>query len=253
MFIETALKNICLDVIVNNIHSSDLNDFYKHAVESYNNCPPSYNESERKKAQEKMMHLQMRIQGIISKAYTNEAPTVTHYYNSPYFNSIPLWAIFEHLTLGDFGVLLDNLTLDLRNKIHLRLKMVSPLDTNRKNICDYVYTLKDLRNVIAHNAVVYDGRFAKNQMKAKSQRMREYLRSRYKLQYVKFEDMVDYVILISFFLEVLGETKSSIVAFVKKFEVLTKKYISSIGHAISNITINSNWTYRIDILKANLK
>lgn len=251
MYIETSLKNICLNVIMNSIGSSDLNIFYKKAVESYKNSPDSYNPKQKKEAQEGLMRLQTRIHSIISKAYSGEKPTITHFYNNTNYNGIPLWAVFENLTLGDFGSLINCLTFDLKDSISKRLKMDSPIDTSRKNICEYIFTLKDLRNAIAHNAVVYDNRFGKAQANSKSQRMKDYLKTKYHLQYVKFEDIIDYVVLISFFLEILGESRTDILAFIKNFKTLTDSYIASIGTDISKVTFNNNWSYRIDALIAN--
>ena len=63
--------------------------------------------------------------------------------------------------MGDFGYLLSCLTQDVRRKISRNIGLNLSSDTNCTLVYKYVYTLKDLRNAIAHNDVVYDTRFRK--------------------------------------------------------------------------------------------
>lgn len=65
------------------------------------------------------------------------------------------------LTMGDFGHLLSCLTKDMRKKISRKIGINLSCDTNCTLVYKYVYALKDLRNAIAHNDVVYDTRFRK--------------------------------------------------------------------------------------------
>lgn len=77
------------------------------------------------------------------------------------YNEVPIWAIFEILTMGDFGYLLSCLTMNMREKISRAIGINLSCDTHRELVYKYVYTLKDLRNAIAHNDVEYDTRFRK--------------------------------------------------------------------------------------------
>lgn len=83
------------------------------------------------------------------------------FYNNVNYNEVPLWAIFEILTMGDFGYLLSCLTIDMREKVSRAIGINLSSDTYRELLYKYVYALKDLRNAIAHNDVVYDTRFKK--------------------------------------------------------------------------------------------
>ena len=47
------------------------------------------------------------------------------------------------LNLGDFGSLINCLTFDLKDSISKRLKMDSPIDTSRKNICEYIFQISN--------------------------------------------------------------------------------------------------------------
>lgn len=76
------------------------------------------------------------------------------------YNEVPIWAIFEILTIGDFGHLLSYLK-KIWEKRYLEIDLNLSCDINCTLIYKYVYALKGLRNAIAHNDVVYDTRFRK--------------------------------------------------------------------------------------------
>ncbi|MFQ9465023.1 MAG: Abi family protein [Gallintestinimicrobium sp.] len=57
------------------------------------------------------------MQNAIAAAYRKENPKITHFYNNVNYNEVPIWAIFEILTMGDFGYLLSCLTIDMREKV----------------------------------------------------------------------------------------------------------------------------------------
>ena len=117
MFIETALKNIALNTIMSEIDSSSIYDMYDKAISSYKNAPAGTREDIKKKYQNNKLNLQGSIQNAIAAAYRKENPKITHFYNNVNYNEVPLWAIFEILTMGDFGYLLSCLTIDMREKV----------------------------------------------------------------------------------------------------------------------------------------
>lgn len=245
MFIETALKNICLDTIISELNSDDPQDMYKYAIESFNNCPPWYNRKQKETAQEKLLRLESMVHSNITKAYKKNNPKITHFYNNMLYTNIPLWAIFEIMTMGDFGQLLSSLTFDMRDKLTRKIGFRISVDSNRELVYKYVYTLKDLRNAIAHNDVIYDARFNKI---TPSNAMKQCLIQEFGLQYVNFEDIIDYLALIVYIQKLLHVSKTEQKAFIKEFEVLTNDYIKSVGTSISSITINNNWKHRLKVI-----
>lgn len=116
MFIETALKNIALNTIMSEIDSSSIYDMYDKAISSYKNASAGTCEDIKRKYQNNKLNLQGSIQNAIAAAYRKENPKITHFYNNVNYNEVPLWAIFEILTMGDFGYLLSCLTIDVREK-----------------------------------------------------------------------------------------------------------------------------------------
>ena len=103
-----------------------------------------------------------------------------------------MWALFEIMTMGDLGYLLSCLTFDVRDDISQRIGINVSCDTDRQLIYKYIYTLKDLRNAIAHNAVVFDTRF-RNIDPTSS--MKQCLKLEIGLPYVNFKTIGDYIIL----------------------------------------------------------
>ena len=143
MLIETALKNIALNTIMAEINSNSIYDMYDKAVSSYKNASPGTSEDIKKKFQNNKLNLQGSIQNSIAAAYRKENPKITHFYNTVNYNEVPIWAIFEILTMGDFGYLLSCLTQDVRKKISRNIGLNLSSDTNCTLVYKYVYALKE--------------------------------------------------------------------------------------------------------------
>lgn len=247
MYIETAFKNIALDSILDFTKSESIQAMLDKAICSYNKSPASFNPKQKKKSQQNKLKLSVMIHSALSRAYQDENPQITHFYNNVNYSGVPLWALFEILTMGDFGFLLSCLQTDVRKKISLALGLGTPVDTDYHLIYKYTYLLKDLRNAIAHNAVVFDARFRKFDPNAA---MLSFLKTEVGLPFVNFKSIGDYVILISFFLKQLGLPKTEIKAFIRDFEKITNDYISSVDLSISSIAVRSDLNARLAILKS---
>lgn len=249
MFIETALKNISLNTIMTEIDSSSIYDMYDKVVSSYKNAPSSTTNDIKKKYQNNKLNLQGSIQNSIAAAYRKANPKITHFYNNADYNEIPIWAIFEILTMGDFGYLLSCLTMDMRGKISQAIGINLSSDTSHELVYKYVYALKDLRNAIAHNDVVYDTRFRKIDP---SRPMKQCLILEIGLPYINFKTIGDYIILICYFLKLLKVSKTEIKAFIREFEKNTKEYQNSVNPSVSAITIHPDLTSRMAILRNSI-
>jgi abortive infection bacteriophage resistance protein len=249
MFIETALKNIALNTIMAEIGPSSIYDMYDKVVSSYKNAPSNIPNDIKKKYQNNKLNLQGSIQNSIAAAYRKDNPKITHFYNNVNYNEVPIWAIFEILTMGDFGYLLSCLTIDMREKISLAIGINLSCDTYRELVYKYVYALKDLRNAIAHNDVVYDTRFRKMDP---SRPMKQCLILEMGLPYMNFKTIVDYIILICYYLKLLKVSKTEIKALIREFEKITNEYQSSVNPSVSAVTIHPDLSSRITILKNSI-
>lgn len=246
MFIETAVKNIALEGILVNANSESIQDMYDKVVSSYNNAPDSYTLDQKKKLQQNKLNLQNSIQASLASAYRKNNSKITHFYNNIGYSEVPIWALFEIMTIGDFGYLLSCLTYDVRDDISKRIGLNLASDTNRQLVYKYIYTLKDLRNAIAHNAVVFDTRFRDIDP---TNAMRECLKNEIGLSYVNFKTIGDYIILICYYLKMLHMSKTEIKAFIREFEKITSDYVSSVNPDVASIVIHPDLAERMNVLK----
>ena len=246
MFIETAVKNIALDCILNKANSENLQDIFDRVVSSYKNSPTSAGQEEKKKAQKNKLSLQSMVQTYLVKAYANGNPKITHFYNNMSYSDVPIWALVEIMTLGDFGFFLSCLTLDAREAISRKIGINLACDTYRELIYKYLYTLKDLRNAIAHNAVVFDTRFRKIDP---TKSMTQTLKQEVGLSYVNFKTIGDYLILTCYFLKLLKVPKNEIKAFIRDFERITDTYKGAVSPSVSAQVIHPDLQNRLIVLK----
>lgn len=246
MFIETAVKSIALESILCKANSESIQVMYDKVISSYRNAPSSATIEQKKRLQQNKLNLQYSIQSSLAKAYRKNNPKITHFYNNVGYSDVPLWALLEIMTMGDFGYLLSCLTYDVRDDISKRLGMNLSADTDRQLVFKYIYTLKDLRNAIAHNAVVFDTRFRNIEPTGA---MRQCLVNEIGLPYVNFKTIGDYIILIAYYLKMLHIPKAEQRTFIRDFERITEDYRKTVSPAVSRMVIHPDLPTRMTILK----
>ena len=246
MFIETAIKNIALEGILINSDSESIQAMYDKVVGSYHNAPISYTPEQKKKLQQNKLNLQNSIQSNLAKAYHNNNPKITHFYNNVGYSEVPVWALFEIMTMGDLGYLLSCLTYDVRDDISKRIGLNLAYDTDRKLLYKYIYTLKDLRNAIAHNAVVFDTRFRNIDP---TPAMRQCLINEIGVNYINFKTIGDYIILMCYYMKLLHMPKTDIKAFIRDFERVTDDYRLAVNPSVASIVIHPDIHSRMTVLK----
>lgn len=245
MYIETAVKNIALQCIIEKSKSESIQAMYDHAVESYNTTP-GLSEKRRKEIQTDKLSLQNTIQTYLFTAYKSNNPKITHFYNNMSYSGVPVWALFEVITLGDLGKLLSCLTYDVRDSITRELGFNTAADTDRELVYKYIYSLKDFRNAIAHNAVVFDSRFVKFKP---SPAMESCIINDVKVPYIHFDKIDDYVILVCYYLKQLKVSKTEIKAFIRSYENIVDEYKKSVDSAVSSIVIHPDQRLKMNALK----
>lgn len=237
MYIETAVKHIALQTIIEFCKSYNINDFYEKAILSFKNAPTTFTEKQKKEVQRNKLKLQSHIQDCLLRAYSRDNPKITHFYNKRVFTGVPLWALFEILNMGDFGQLLSSLVFDVREKLTLQLGLNRSVDTDRTLCYKYIYALKDLRNAVAHNSVVFDARFRGSDPSAS---MKKCLELEIGVQDVNFKTIDDYVLLVVYYLKLLKEPKTTMKQFVSQFEKITEEYRLSVNANVSRLVIHPN-------------
>ena len=246
MFIETAVKNIALESILLKSNSENIQVMYDKVISSYKNSPVGSNAERKKKMQQNKLNLQNTIQSNLARAYKAANPKIAHFYNDVHYTGVPIWALFEIMMMGDFGFLLSCLTFDVRDDISCKLGINISSDTDRQLVYKYIYTLKDLRNAIAHNAVVFDTRFRKIDP---TRAMKRCLENEIGVSYVNFKTIGDYVLLMCYYLKLLHVSKTEIKGFIREFERITNEYVKSVNTGVSAIVVHPDLEGRMVALK----
>ena len=104
----------------------------------------------------KRMNLQMKINSALVRDYQKGKDIETHFFNND--KTIPVWAIFESLTLGEFGNFFECVNQPTRVSTSRLLGLPTNFDADGELISFIIYVLRDLRNAVAHNSVIFDTR-----------------------------------------------------------------------------------------------
>ncbi len=241
MFLETALKNYALEEILHLCNSDKFADVYTQLLNDYHSYP--VNSELYKKAIRKRMDLRNKVYSIISRDYGRNN-IVNHYYDHD--RQVPIWAIFELISLGEFGNMIACLNSQARTDISRSVGIRTNADSDGRMVQMIVFTLKDLRNAVAHNNTIFDTRFKTGRV---NQRIARYIESETNIRSVNFETIVDYIILISFVMKSLDRNKTDIMAFIKQFEDASESLYHSVPVSIFNRIIHTDTRGKIAALK----
>ena len=69
------------------------------------------------------------------------------------------------------------------------------------------------------------------------------------LPYVNFKSVGDYIILMCYYMKLLGTTKTEIKAFIREFEKITNEYRNSVDSSVADIVIRTDLSARMTALK----
>jgi abortive infection bacteriophage resistance protein len=209
MFIENALKSYVIEALLANCKSENFDDIYNKSLTAYRNFTPG--SKAYKAAYTKRMNLKGKINSALVRDY-NKRSVVAHFFNKDI--TIPVWAIFETLTLGEFGTLYECACTDVKVYVSNIMKLPTNLDADGMNTQFFIYTVKDLRNAIAHNNVIFDTRFKTGKI---DKRLSNLLENEIGITNIDFKYIDAYVIMIVYFLRKMGETKTACKQFISQY------------------------------------
>ena len=213
MFIENALKSYVIEALLADSKSENFDVIFNKSLTAYRNHTPG--SDPYKKAYAKRMNLKGKINNALVRDYDKRS-VVAHFFNNDV--AIPVWAIFETLTLGEFGNLYDCTSTNVKLYVSKILKLPSNLDVDGMNTKFFIFTIKDLRNAIAHNNVIFDTRFKTGKI---DRRLISLLQNEVGISNIDFKYMDAYVIMITYFLRKMGETKTVCKQFVTSYQQQT--------------------------------
>ena len=228
MFLETAFKNYVLEVILEEAKSKRFADIYAKLLTDYKAYPIGSNDY-KKAINSKIAHI------------------VNHYYDKD--QPLPIWAIFELISLGEFGTFVDCLDQNTRKKVSKSVGIKVAYDRDGKLLPLIVYALKDLRNAVAHNNTIFDARFKTGKV---SLRISKCISAETGINNITFESIVDYVILISFMMKLIECPKKKIMAFIRLFEKDCEELRGKVSTSIFNTVVYTDTRTKLNLLKKYL-
>ena len=174
------------------------------------------------------MNLRGKINDSLLRDY-KKRDVVAHFFNAD--RQIPIWAIFETLTLGEFGNLYDCANTNVKRYVSGIMKLPTNYNSDGLATRSFIFALKDLRNAIAHNNVVFDTRFKTGNIDRSFITM---LESEVCISNIDFKYMDAYIIMIVYFLRKMGETKTSCRQFVNLYQQYTEELRNEVPISIYN-------------------
>lgn len=241
MFIENALKSYVIEALLAHSKSDNFDVIYNKSLTSYRNHKPGSKTYKDKYT--KRMSLKGKINNALIRDYGKRS-VVAHFFNND--KNIPVWAIFETLTLGEFGMLYDCACDDVKLYVSKILKMPTNLDSDGKITQFFIFAVKDLRNAIAHNNVVFDARFQTGNI---DKRLVELLKKEVSINNIDFKYIDSYVVMLTYFLRKMGETKTSCKQFVSLYQQQTEYLRKELPINIYNQIVGTHHKRDMEALK----
>lgn len=246
MFLETALKNYVLEIVINESNTSNFNTIYDMILTDYKRHTVGSNNY--KKALNKRLKLRDQIYNSLTREYNMDKKVVQHFYHQD--ESVPIWAIFEVITLGNFGTFLSCSRTSVKRKISIELNLNQPCDTNGTLTENMVYILKDLRNSVAHNSVIFDCRFKTGNI---NQSLIRCLETDMCISNITFDTIVDYVVIITYLLKNMKCTKTELNNFVSDFEKSINDFRDNVPTSIYSKIFYTDTKNKLNLLKNYIK
>ena len=246
MFIETAIKSYALEIIIQEGKTENFSEIYTNLMtdyKSYSNQSENY-----KNAYKKRLDTFNRIQNVIATSYASDNNIVSHYLKND--ESIPIWAIFEIITLGEFGNLISTFNLKTRQSISKDIGFNIAFDSSGKLVENIILAIKDLRNAIAHNNVIFDTRFKKRKI---SKTLPKVIIQETNVQDILFTSITDYLILIIYILKNLKKTNIELNKLINDYLKLTDELRAKVPQNIYDQIILTNDKNKLSDLKKFIK
>ncbi len=208
--------------------SEAFEDIWRTSLTDYRSCSGRpYRE-----AWERRQRLRSEIDDIIFDY--RKRPVIGHFRDAD--KDTPIWAIFEVMTLGNFGAFYDCLDRRVKTAIVRDLGMPTNLESELR-LKDIIFALKDFRNAIAHNGVIVDVRFKSGSINTG---VAQLLKQETGVGKIDFTDITDYVILLVYLMRRMGFTKTECKQLVAGYESILEKYRAELPFIIYSKLIKTS-------------
>ena len=236
MFIETAVKNIVCNETVKGLKNSTFEHVYKERM-----CDNMTNTN----LQSKRLKLRNSVYGKLSERYHSEESRdnqmVRHFYNRG--EDAPLWVVFEILYLSDLASFFDCLNKTIRENILKQLNMYNfAIDTNSNLLSSMLYTLKALRNSVAHNGIIFDTRFKDRNINTV---LKAWVENETGIQNITLYSLIDYIIIACCLLKQVDFSGSRAKTLLDAFKAENARLQGQVGSGIYSLIIQQNVSAKI--------
>lgn len=243
MFIETAIKNIVCNESVNGLKLGTFEHVYKERMRD---------NTTNTKLQSKRLRLRNSVYSKLSTRYHdeegNDNQMVRHFYNRG--EDAPLWVVFEILYLSDLASFFECLNETMREHIMTQLNMFDvSIDTNRNLLSSMLYTIKSLRNSVAHNNIIFDTRFKDRKI---SPILKRWVEKETGIQNITLYSLIDYIIIVCCLLKRVDFSSTRAEQLVHAYKKQNQLLQSNVASAIYAQIIQQNVTQKISALETYL-
>ncbi len=243
MFIETAVKNIVCNESVNGLKIGTFEYVYKERMRD---------NTTNTKLQSKRLKLRNSVYSKLSTRYHDEENSdnqmVRHFYNRG--EDAPLWVVFEILYLSDLASFFECLNEIMRERIMIQLNMYDvSIDTNRNLLSSMLYTLKSLRNSVAHNNIIFDTRFKDRKI---SPILKKWIEKETGIQNISLYSLIDYIIIVCCLLKRVDFNSLRAKKLVKTFKNENANLQKRVAPDIYSQIVQQNVSQKISALEIYL-
>lgn len=170
---------------------------------------------------------------------------VRHFYNRG--EDAPLWVVFEILYLSDLASFFECLNESVREHIMVQLSMFDiSIDTNRNLLSSMLYTIKSLRNSVAHNNIIFDTRFKDRKI---SPVLKKWVEKETGIQNITLYSLVDYIIIVCCLLKRVDFSSTRAKQLIYTYKNQNQLLQNSVAPAIFSQIIQQNVTQKIVALE----
>lgn len=243
MFIETAMKNIVCNEAVNGLPAGTFEYVYKERM---------LDNPTDTKLQSKRLRLRNSVYLKLSNRYHDEEgrdnQMLHHFYGRG--EDAPLWVVFEILYLSDLAGFFECLNTSIRERIMVQLNMFDiSIDTNRSLLSSMLYTIKSLRNSVAHNNIIFDARFKDRKI---SPVLKKWVEKETGIQNITLYSLIDYIIIICCLLKRVDFSSARAKKLVDEYKIQNQILKQGVSDDIYSQIVQQNVLQKIDELEVYL-
>jgi len=243
MFVETAIKNIVCNESVSGLKNGTFEHIFRERM---------HDSLMDVKLQSKRLKLRNSIYQKISNRYSdedgNDNQMVRHFYNRG--EDIPIWVVFEIMYLSDLASFFECLSSSMREQILRLLNMYDvAIDTNHTLLSTILYTIKGLRNSVAHNNIIFDTRFKDRNI---SRILKQWVEKETRINNITLYSLIDYIIIVCCMLKRVDFTNTRAKALVDQYKKENDELMRKVGPTIYSSIIQTNVATKITALETYL-